>query len=67
MDEISCWFLDTDYDGKTFFVRHAYFCGGHDPYEKLRRVLKAEIDEAEWSKLYAVNAHVKKVALPHFW
>src|SRR5665213_437898 len=47
-DDIACWFLDTNYDGESFFVRHAYFCGGGDPYEKLQRALKAEIDEAEW-------------------
>jgi adenine-specific DNA-methyltransferase len=51
-EEIACWFLDTDYDGESFFVRHAYFLGGQDPYEKLRRALRAEVDEAEWSKLY---------------
>ena len=49
--DIACWFLDTEYDGQSFFVRQAYFCGAGDPYEKLRRALRAEIDEAEWSKL----------------
>ena len=52
-EDIACWFLDTDYDGESFFVRHAYFCGGGDPYEKLKRALKADIDEAEWEKLYS--------------
>src|SRR5262249_6996880 len=51
-DEIACWFVDTDYDGNSFFVRHAYFLGGQDPYEKLKRALRAEVDEAEWAKLY---------------
>ena len=55
-DDIACWFLDTDYDGESFFVRHAYFCGGGDPYEKLKRALKAEIDEAEWGKLYSTTS-----------
>ena len=55
-DDIACWFLDTDYDGESFFVRHAYFCGGGDPYEKLQRALKAEIDEAEWHKLYSTTS-----------
>ena len=24
-DGIACWMLDTEYDGESFFVRHAYF------------------------------------------
>jgi adenine-specific DNA-methyltransferase len=49
-EDIACWFLDSDYDGDSFFVRHAYFLG-RDPYERLKRSLKAEIDEAAWATL----------------
>jgi len=52
-DEIACWFIDTDYNEESFFVRHAYFTGADEPYKKLQRALKAEIDEAAWSTLYA--------------
>ncbi|MGB5924970.1 MAG: site-specific DNA-methyltransferase [Dehalococcoidia bacterium] len=52
-DDIACWFIDTDYNEESFFVRHAYFCGDDEPYEKLQRALKAEIDEAAWSSLHA--------------
>ena len=52
-DDIACWFIDTDYNGESFFVRHAYFTGAGDPYEKLKRALRAEIDEAAWSALYS--------------
>jgi adenine-specific DNA-methyltransferase len=52
-DDIACWFIDTDYNGESFFVRHAYFTGADEPYEKLKRALKAEIDEAAWSSLYS--------------
>ena len=45
-DDIACWFIDTDYNGESFFVRHAYFTGGDEPYDKLKRALRAEIDEA---------------------
>ena len=55
-DDIACWFLDTDYNGESFFVRHAYFLGGQEPYEKLKRALRAEIDEAEWAKLYSARS-----------
>ncbi|MGA9348098.1 MAG: site-specific DNA-methyltransferase [Anaerolineae bacterium] len=52
-DDIACWFIDTDYDGESFFVRHAYFTGADEPYDKLQRALRAEIDEAAWSSLYS--------------
>ncbi len=52
-DDIACWFIDTDYNEESFFVRHAYFTGGDEPYEKLKRALRAEIDEGAWSALYS--------------
>jgi adenine-specific DNA-methyltransferase len=52
-EDVACWFVDTDYNGESFFVRHAYFTGADEPYEKLKRALRAEIDEAAWSTLYA--------------
>jgi adenine-specific DNA-methyltransferase len=45
--------IDTDYNGESFFVRHAYFTGGDEPYEKLKRALRADIDEGAWSTLYS--------------
>jgi hypothetical protein len=41
-DGIACWFLDTDYNEESFFVRHAYFLGANDPYGALKTTLKAE-------------------------
>ncbi|HXR04814.1 MAG TPA: site-specific DNA-methyltransferase, partial [Verrucomicrobiae bacterium] len=32
---IACWFIDTDYNEESFFVRHAYFLGQNDPYQAL--------------------------------
>ncbi|HLA68406.1 MAG TPA: site-specific DNA-methyltransferase, partial [Bacteroidota bacterium] len=55
-DDIACWFIDTNYNGESFFVRHAYFTGGDEPYEKLKRALRAEIDEAAWSALYSTKS-----------
>ena len=50
--DIACWFLDTDYDGESFFVRHAYFPGAvSDPYKALKTTLKAEIDAEAWESL----------------
>ena len=52
-DDIACWFIDTAYNGESFFVRHAYFTGAEEPYDKLKRALRADIDEAAWSSLYS--------------
>jgi adenine-specific DNA-methyltransferase len=52
-DGIACWFIDTDYNEESFFVRHAYFLGANDPYSALKTTLKAEIDEEAWSTLHS--------------
>jgi hypothetical protein len=44
---------NTEYNGESFFVRHAYFTGADEPYEKLKRALRADIDEAAWQSLYS--------------
>jgi adenine-specific DNA-methyltransferase len=51
-DSIAAWFIDTDYNEESFFVRHAYFLGAQDPYKSLKAALRAEIDEAAWASLY---------------
>lgn len=51
-DDIAAWFIDTDYNEESFFVRHAYFMGANDPYKSLKTALKAEIDEEAWATLY---------------
>ena len=51
VDGIACWFIDTDYDEESFFVRHAYFLGARDPYKSLKTSLKAEIDKEAWASL----------------
>ena len=48
---IACWFVDTDYNEESFFVRHAYFLGANDPYKALKTTLKAEIDPDAWATL----------------
>jgi adenine-specific DNA-methyltransferase len=50
-DGIACWFVDTDYNEESFFVRHAYFLGAGDPYGALTTTLKVEIDADAWSSL----------------
>lgn len=52
-DGIACWFIDTDYNEESFFVRHAYFLGANDPYKSLKTTLKAEIDREAWESLHS--------------
>lgn len=52
-DGIACWFIDTDYNEESFFVRHAYFLGANDPYSALKTTLKAEINEEAWETLHS--------------
>ncbi|MGH3887452.1 MAG: site-specific DNA-methyltransferase [Pseudonocardiaceae bacterium] len=55
--EIALWMIDSDYDEESFFVRHCYFSGGGtDPYARLKRALRAEIDEQAWNSLYGTRS-----------
>ena len=53
---IACWFIDTDYNQESFFVRQAYFLGAGDPYKSLKTTLKAEIDEDAWATLHSATS-----------
>lgn len=60
-DDIYCWFIDTDYNEQSFFVRHAYFCGGgKNPHKKhinkLKTDLRAEINEDAWNTMYSTTS-----------
>ncbi|MDP9241438.1 MAG: site-specific DNA-methyltransferase, partial [Actinomycetota bacterium] len=55
-DDIALWLIDTAYDGESFFVRHAYFTGANDPYQRLKQALRADIDEAAWASLYSTRS-----------
>ena len=52
-DGIACWFIDTDYNEESFFVRQAYFLGASDPYKSLKTTLKAEINPEAWATLHS--------------
>ena len=52
-DGIACWFVDTDYNEESFFVRHAYFLGANDPYKALKTTLNTEIDQEAWETLHS--------------
>ena len=52
-DGIACWFMDTDYNQESFFVRQAYFLGASDPYKSLKTTLKAEINPDAWATLHS--------------
>jgi adenine-specific DNA-methyltransferase len=52
-DNIACWFIDTDYNNESFFVRQAYFLGANDPYNSLKRALNTQINEDAWETLHS--------------
>lgn len=54
--DIAAWFIDTNYNGDAFFVHHAYFLGADKPYEKLKKALKADIDENIWEELHSTTS-----------
>ncbi|MFA4845740.1 MAG: site-specific DNA-methyltransferase [Patescibacteria group bacterium] len=54
--DIAAWFIDANYNGDAFFVTHAYFLGADQPYEKLKRALKADIPEDAWACLYTTTS-----------
>jgi len=73
--DIAAWFIDTDYNEESFFVRHAYFLGANDPFKALRDALRADIDEEAWATLYSsesrpfprpLNGRIAVKAINHF-
>ena len=68
-DEIACWFIDTNYNEESFFVRHAYFTGADKPMEKLKKSMMADIDEEAWASMYGTVSRpfekpkTKKIAI----
>ena len=51
VDQVALWMIDTAYNEESFFVRQCYFTGGQDPYARLKRALKADVDEEAWASL----------------
>jgi len=56
VDQIALWMIDTAYDEESFFVRQCYFTGGQDPFARLKRALRADIDEEAWASLYRTQS-----------
>lgn len=52
-NRIACWFIDTDYNEESFFVRQAYFLGSKDTYKSLKYALQAEINREAWATLHS--------------
>ena len=63
-DGIACWFLDSDYNEESFFVRHACSLGANDPYKSLKTTLKAEIGEEAWESLHSATSRPSRSPLP---
>jgi adenine-specific DNA-methyltransferase len=56
-EEVAAWFLDQDYDGRTFFICQAFFPGGTNPWEKLQRALRGIVDETVFETMRGVTSH----------
>jgi adenine-specific DNA-methyltransferase len=54
--QIALWMIDTNYNEESFFVRHCYFTGGNDPYGRLKKALKADIDADAWASLHRTES-----------
>jgi adenine-specific DNA-methyltransferase len=50
-EDVAAWFLDTDYDGKTFHICQAFFPGDANAWDKLQRALKAQIDAEAFERM----------------
>lgn len=52
-DDVAAWFLDHDYDGRSFCICQALFPGRttKNPWEKLQKALKGTIDEEKFEQL----------------
>ena len=55
-DQIAMWMIDTAYNEESFFVRHSYFTGGQDPFARLKRALKDDINQEAWASLYRTES-----------
>jgi len=53
--KVAAWFIDTDYDGRTFCVCQAFF-PDKSAWEKLQRALKGTIDEEKFDMLTGVES-----------
>ena len=51
-EDVAAWFLDADYDGKTFKISQAFFPANSNAWEKLERALKAQIDPEAFEKMH---------------
>jgi adenine-specific DNA-methyltransferase len=47
-DKVAAWFVDTDYDGRTFCITQAFF-PDQKAWDKLARALKGVIDEEQFA------------------
>jgi adenine-specific DNA-methyltransferase len=56
IEDVACWFVDTEHKGESSFVRHACFTGGDQPYDKLKHALRPDVDEAAWAALYSTTS-----------
>lgn len=63
VDKVAAWFVDSDYDGRTFCITQAFF-PDKSAWEKLAKALKSVIDEGAFDALSGTIS-LPFVAGPH--
>ena len=63
VDKVAAWFVDSDYDGRTFCITQAFF-PDKSAWEKLAKALKSVIDEGAFDALSG-TVSLPFVAGPH--
>ena len=63
VDKVAAWFVDSDYDGRTFCITQAFF-PEKSAWERLAKALKSVIDEGAFDALSG-NVSLPFVAGPH--
>jgi adenine-specific DNA-methyltransferase len=52
LEDVAAWFLDHDYDGRTFCVCQVFLPAEKGKgFEKLQKALKGQVDEEAWEAL----------------
>ena len=57
-ENIDCWMIDTEYDGKSFFAHRIHFPGknGDGQIKRLKRQLGKRIDPALWDAMLSLRS-----------
>ena len=57
-EEIICWMIDTNYDGRSFYARRMFFpgCGGDEQIKRFKKGLGCNIDPDLWNAMLSCES-----------